>query len=320
MSKKTILLTGSAGFIFSNFIRKSIYLKLPYRFVSVDKINSQKNMINLYVNQSHKFYLADIADTHIIDTIFSHEKPDVVINGAAESSVDKSLTDPLCFALSNVVGTQNLLNAAIKHDVKRFIQISTDEVYGQLTVDEKPWKEEAPLNPRNPYSASKASAELMVQAAGKSHGLPYIITRSSNNYGPRQMPDKLIPRVIQCIMRGEKIPVYGEGSQLRDWTHVFDNCAAISYLIDNGKDNEIYNISAHQEFTNLEIVNKICDIMGTGHNLISFIPDPRKSHDFRYAIDTSKIESLGFKASMKFKDHIKEVVEWYKMNSYFLLQ
>lgn len=318
MNKKTICLTGSAGFIFSNFIRKAIHLKLPYRFVSIDKINDHKNLTNLYVNNNHKFYLADISDVHMVDTIFKHEKPDVVINGAAESSVDKSLIDPLCFTTSNIVGTQNLINASLKYNVKRFMQVSTDEVYGQLTEQEQPWDESCPLNPRNPYSASKAAAELMVQAASKSHGLKYVITRSSNNYGPRQMPDKLIPKVIQCILKGEKIPLYGTGSQLRDWTHVYDNCSAIAFLIENAIDNEIYNISAHQEFTNLEVVNKICDVLQNGHNLISFVEDPRKSHDYRYAINTSKLESLGFKASMKFKDNIEEVVEWYKLNSYFL--
>lgn len=316
--KKTICITGSAGFIFSNFIRKAIHFKYPYKIVSIDKFCYEKNLSNLYINSNHKFYLADIADEHVIDRIFKHEKPDIIINGAAESSVDKSLSNPLDFVKSNVLGVQNLISAALKYDVSSFIQISTDEVYGQLKLDESPWKEDAPLNPRNPYSASKAAAELMVKAAGESHNLPYMITRSSNNYGPRQMPDKLIPRVIQCILNKEKIPVYGDGSQLRDWTHVDDNCNAIHHIIENGKNKEVYNISSHQEFSNLEVVNKICDIMGEGHDLITFIPDPRKSHDYRYAVDTSKLEGLGFKPSMKFKDNIADVVNWYKLNSYFL--
>lgn len=324
MAKKKVLITGSCGFIFSNFVRKIIYLsgkepdKYPYTIVSVDRI--AKNTINsLYVNKSHTFYVADIRDQHIIDTIFQFEKPDIVIHGAAESFVDTSLTDPNAFVTSNVLGTQVIVNACVKYGVEKLIYVSTDEVYGQLTSEtEAGWTEDAPLNPRNPYSATKAAGELLVKAAHQSYGLIYNITRSSNNYGPRQTPEKLLPKAIKCILDGQKIPIYGQGLQIRDWTHVFDNCSAFMTVLNHGKDNEIYNISANQEVTNIEIIQKICNTMNDGHQLISFIEDPRKGHDFRYSIDSSKIRELGWKPSYRLKEGIADTVEWYLNNKWFL--
>src|SRR6185369_7040388 len=307
-----VLLTGTCGFIFSNLIRKAIYEKQPYSFVSVDKVNGNANV--LYSHKNHVFHLADIRDQHIMDKIFQFERPDIVIHGAAESFVDYSLTDPNAFVTSNVLGTQVLINASVKHGVKKFIYVSTDEVYGQLTNEsDAAWTEESPLNPRNPYSASKAAGELMVQAAYHSHGLIYNITRSSNNYGPRQTPEKLIPKAIKCVMQGQKIPIYGQGLQVRDWTHVFDNCGALLTVLNQGKPNEIYNISANQELPNIEVIQKICNEMGKGHDLISFIDDPRKGHDFRYSIDSSKIRELGWKPAYRFKEGIADTVEWYQM-------
>jgi len=312
-----VLLTGTCGFIFSNLIRKAIYEKQPYSFVSVDKVNGNANV--LYSHKNHVFHLADIRDQHIMDKIFQFERPDIVIHGAAESFVDYSLTDPNAFVTSNVLGTQVLINASVKHGVKKFIYVSTDEVYGQLTNEsDAAWTEESPLNPRNPYSASKAAGELMVQAAYHSHGLIYNITRSSNNYGPRQTPEKLIPKAIKCVMQGQKIPIYGQGLQVRDWTHVFDNCGALLTVLNQGKPNEIYNISANQELPNIEVIQKICNEMGKGHDLISFIDDPRKGHDFRYSIDSSKIRELGWKPAYRFKEGIADTVEWYQMNQWFL--
>lgn len=314
---KKVLITGTCGFIFSNFIRKAIYEKHPYSFVSVDKMSGNANA--LYQHKNHAFHLADIRDQHIIDKIFQFERPDIVIHGAAESFVDYSLSDPNSFVTSNVLGTQVIINACVKHGVERLIYISTDEVYGQLTGEsDAAWTEEAPLNPRNPYSASKAAGELMVKAAHQSHGLIYNITRSSNNYGPRQTPEKLIPKAIKCIQMGQKIPIYGQGLQIRDWTHVFDNCAAVLTVLNNGKPNETYNISANQEFPNIEVIQKICNAMGKGHELISFIEDPRKGHDFRYSIDSSKIRELGWKPNYKFREGVVDTVEWYKMNQWFL--
>src|SRR5574338_190801 len=280
---KKVLLTGTCGFIFSNFIRRAIHEKQPYNFVSVDKVSGNANA--LYFHKNHTFHLADIRDQHIIDKIFQFEQPDIVIHGAAESFVDYSLSDPNSFVTSNVLGTQVVVNACGKHGVERLIYISTDEVYGQLTGESDPaWTEDAPLDPRNPYSASKAAGELMVKAAHQSYGLIYNITRSSNNYGPRQTPEKLIPKAIKCVVEGQKIPIYGKGLLIRDWTHVFDNCDALVTVLNSGKPNEVYNISANQEFPNIEVIQKICNAMGKGHDLISFIEDPRKGHDFRYSI------------------------------------
>jgi dTDP-glucose 4,6-dehydratase len=317
MNKKKLMITGSCGFIPGNLVRKLIYEKHPYSIVSIDRVND--NVSNsIYWNDNHKFYVADIRDQHIIDTIFRLEQPDIVIHAAAETFVDYSLSDPNAFITSNVLGTQVIINACLKSNVDKLIYISTDEVYGQLAdSNASSWKETDPMDPRNPYSVSKAAGEMLVKAAHNAFGLKYIITRSSNNYGLRQTPEKLIPKVIKCIENNEKIPVYGQGLQVRDWTHVFDNCAAIIQLLKNGKDNEIYNISANQEIQNIEVVQKICDVMNKGHNLVEFVKD-RPAHDFRYSIDCSKIKELGWKPITKFKDGIVSTVEWYKANKWFL--
>lgn len=324
MERQKILITGSCGFIFGNLLRKLTYLigkdpeKYPYSIVSVDMVNT--NAANsMYWNKNHTFHVADIRDQHIMDTIFQFEKPDIVIHGAAETFVDASLSNPNTFVTSNVLGTQVIINCCVKHEVKKLIYISTDEVYGQLTSEsDLAWTEDAELNPRNPYSATKAAGELLVKAAHQSYGLIYNITRSSNNYGPRQTPEKLIPKAIKCVLNDEKIPIYGKGLQIRDWTHVFDNCSALLSVLQKGKNNEIYNISARQEFPNIEVIQEVCNAMKKGHNLISFIDDPRQGHDFRYAIDTTKIKALGWKPSFKFKDGIVDTIEWYMENKWFL--
>jgi dTDP-glucose 4,6-dehydratase len=319
MSKKKVLVTGALGFIFSNFIRKAVYEKQPYSFITLDKAVLPGALNNTYVNKSlSNNYIADITDEHIINRIFELEQPDIIIHGAAETFVDYSLSDPNKFIKSNVLGTQVLLNASMKYGVEKFIYVSTDEVYGHLENDSAPsWTEDAVLNPRNPYSASKAAGELLVKAASQSHGLIYNITRSSNNYGPRQTAEKLIPKVIKCIQSGEKIPVYGQGAQIRDWTHVFDNCAGVLAVLNKGEPNEVYNIAANQEFTNIEVVNMICNVMSKGHDLISFVKD-RPGHDFRYSIDASKIKKLGWSTQYKFKDGLAETVDWYTSNQWFL--
>jgi len=218
-----------------------------------------------------------------------------------------------------VLGTQSIINNCLKHKVKKLVYISTDEVYGQLMANEAPWIEESPLNPRNPYSASKAAGELMVKAAHTAHGLTYNITRSSNCYGPRQLPEKLLPKAIKSILEGSKIPIYGQGQQMRDWTHVSDNCSAIMTVLDKGVPNETYNISANQEFSNIETIHEVCNAMERGHDLIEFIPDPRGTgHDFRYALNTDKIRALGWKPSIKFRDGIQSTVDWYTSNQWFL--
>lgn len=317
MNKK-VLCTGTCGFILGNFIRKVIYEKLPYTFVSIDKVSGNAN--SMYWNKNHTFYLADLRDQHIVDKIFQFEQPDIVIHGAASTFVDYSLSDPNEFITNNILATQVLINASIKNKVERFIQVSTDEVYGQLTSEEDlPWTEESPMDPRNPYAASKSAAELMVKAAHHSHGLIYNITRSSNNYGPRQTPEKLMPKVIKCILNEEKIPIYGQGLQIRDWTHVFDNCAALITILTQGLPNEIYNISANQECTNIELIQKICNKMGRGHNLISYIEDPRGGgHDFRYAINCSKLKKLGWSPKIKLSEGLDQCISWYQMNQWLL--
>lgn len=318
MSNKKVLVTGSCGFIFGNFVRKAIYEKQPYNFVSIDRVPTNAGN-SVYWNKGHVFHIADLRDQHIIDTIFQYEKPDIVIHGAAETFVDSSLVDPNSFVTSNVLGTQIVINCCVKHKVEKLIYVSTDEVYGQLTSESEPaWSEDAVLNPRNPYSATKAAGELLIRAAHQSYGLMYNITRSSNNYGPRQTSEKLIPKTIKCIIDGEKIPIYGQGLQIRDWTHVYDNCAALLTVLNKGLPNETYNIAANQEFTNIEVVQKICNTMGKGHDLISFIPDPRMGHDFRYSIDASKIKKMGWKPQFKFSDGIVNTVGWYNANQWSL--
>ncbi len=316
---KKILITGTGGFIFSNFIRKAIFDKLPYTFVSVDKVTKTSVLNNIYQNKSHVFHIGDISDPHFVNVLFEYERPDIVIHGAAESFVDDSLKEPNKFIQANVMGTQVITSACVKWGVEKLIYISTDEVYGQLESEtEAAWTEESPLKPRNPYSASKAAGELIVRAAGTSFGLNYNITRSSNNYGPRQTSEKLIPKVIKCVLEGTKIPIYGQGLQIRDWTYVMDNCGGIISVLTDGKPNETYNISANQEFTNIEVIQKICNAMGRGHDLISFIPDPRGGHDFRYSIDCSKIKELGWKSGFRFKEGIVNTVDWYQKNLWFL--
>jgi dTDP-glucose 4,6-dehydratase len=316
MSK--ILITGTVGFIFSNFIRRAIYEKQPHQFVSIDRVAGNANA--LYFHKNHSFHIADIRDQHIIDKIFQFEQPDIVIHGAAESHVDYSLTDPNSFVTSNVLGTQTIINSCVKHKIRKLIYISTDEVYGQLNnEDEASWPEDAPLNPRSPYAATKAAGELLVKAAYQAYGLKYNITRCSNNYGPRQTTEKLLPKTIKSILNDQPIIVYGQGLQIRDWTHVFDNCTAINTIINSGEDNQVYNISANQECTNIELIQKVCNIIGKGHNLVKFIDDPRgNAHDFRYSVDCSKLKKLGWKPEIKLSDGLLHTVEWYNNNKWMI--
>ena len=317
MNKLKVMITGSCGFIFGNFIRKAIYEKHPYSFVSIDKVTA--NAINsMYWNKNHIFHVADITNQHIIDIIFQFEKPDIVIHGAAETSVDNSLIKPNEFINSNVLGTQVIINSCLKYEVKKLIYISTDEVYGQLKNEqEASWTEESILNPRNSYSASKAAGELLIKAAHQTHGLIYNIVRASNNYGPRQTPDKLIPKVIKSILQNKPIPIYGQGLQVRDWMHVFDNCSAILTILEKGEPNQIYNICANQELSNIEVIQRICNTMEDGHKLMSFVND-RPGHDFRYSLNSSKLRALGWKPSYKFNDGIRDTIQWYKDNQWFL--
>lgn len=311
MNKKKVLITGSCGFIFGNFIRKAIYEKLPYNFVSIDRV-SNGALNNIYWNKNHNFYIGDINDQHFIDVVFQFERPDIVIHGAEESLNEESIIN------TNVNGTQKIINSCIKHNVEKLIYVSTDKVYGELVDDKKSsWEENNVINPNNLFAASKASGELLVTTANKNNGLNYNILRLSNNYGPRQNVNKFIPNIIKNILNDEKINIYDKGLNIRDWTHIFDTCAAISKILDSGKTNETYNISSNHEFSNLELVQKICNIMKKGHDLISFIPSTSRQ-DFRRALNNEKLKSLGWESQIKFKDGLEQTIEWYQMNQWFI--
>lgn len=315
---KKVLVTGTGGFILSNFIRYAIYEKSPYTFISIDKVRKSSVLDNIYFNKNHKFYIGDVSDDHFVNVIFEAERPDIVINGAAESFVDASINNARPFITSNILGTQVLIDASLKWGVEKFMQISTDEVFGHLESENAPsWTENSPLNPRNPYSASKAAAELLVQAAHQTHGLNYVITRSCNNYGPRQDPEKFIPKIIKHILENKKVPVYGAGMQIRDWMYVDDNCSAILKILSDGKNNEIYNISAGQELPNIEVFQRICNEMGGGYDQLEFTTE-RPGHDFRYSIDSSKLRDLGWTPKYKFNDGIKLTINWFNSNKWFL--
>lgn len=318
--KSKLLITGSCGFIVSNFIRKAVYDKAPYDLVSIDRVSKSSLIKNMYVNKSHTFYLGDICDEHFMNVVFEYEKPDMVLHSAASTFVDDSLKDPNEYIRNNVLGTQVVVNACVKFGVKKLVFTSTDEVMGALaSSNDSPWKEDAPLDPKNPYAASKASGELIIKAASNSFGLPYIMTRCSNNYGPRQS-EKLIPTIIKSILNNKKIPVYGNGSFLREWTYVDDNCDALLAILASNKVNQIYNISSNQEYSNIEVVQMVCNAMGGGHELIEHIQDPRgKGHDFRYSVNCDKIKNeLGWAPKTKFKDGVSLTTQWYKNNKWFI--
>jgi dTDP-glucose 4,6-dehydratase len=307
---KTILVTGSAGFIFSNFIRKVFDERLNYRFVSVDKVIASYNLKNIYKHTGHNFYMGDIADEMFMNNVFELERPDIIIHGAAESFVDDSIKSAQPFVHSNIFGTQVMVDLSLKYGVERFVYVSTDEVYGQLQIGEESWTEASPVKPRNPYSASKACGELLVHAANQTHGLKYNITRCCNNYGPRQPPRNLVPKAITHILNNIPIPIHGQGKQMREWIYVKDHCSAIMRIIEHAPINETYNIGSGIEYTNLEIVNKISHILKVEAPKISFIKD-RPGHDFRYSVDTAKIRDLGWKPSFDFDRGLFECVNWY---------
>lgn len=319
-TKKKILCTGSGGFIFGNFSRQAFYTNQNYSIASIDRIRDSNNIWNVYVNSDHKFYIADIRDAHVLSAIFQVEKPDIVIHGAAETSVEASVKNAEPFITSNVLGTQNVIDMCLRWNVKKLIYISTDQVYGPLSSESDPsFTEASPINPKNPYAASKAAGELLVQAAHHTHGLVYNITRSCNCYGPWQHPSKLIPKIINSVIKQQPMPVYGQGAQIRDWLHVFDKCSAIFSIINNGVDNQIYNISANQELSNIEVFQRVCNTLEKGHELISFTND-NPYHDFRYSLDSSKLKDIGWNIEYKFKEGIVPTCQWYINNQFFFRQ
>lgn len=326
---KNILVTGGAGFIGSNFINY-ILDKYNYKIINIDLLTYAGNLNNLKKaknNINYTFYNKDICDRDILDNIFEEHAIDHVINFAAESHVDRSIENPEVFLTTNILGTQCLLESAKKYwkikpnnkycreyfDDVKFLQISTDEVYGALDK-EGMFVETMPLMPNSPYSASKASADLIVRAYAETYGMPINITRCSNNYGPYQFPEKLIPLMISNCLNGKNLPIYGDGMQIRDWLHVKDHCSAIDTVLHKGKLGEIYNIGGNNEKTNLEIVKLIIKTLNKSQSLIIYVKD-RPGHDRRYAIDNTKITSqLGWKPLYTFDQGIKETVEWYLNN------
>ena len=315
-SIKHIVVTGGAGFIGSHFIR---HLFLAFgeqiRVTNIDNLSYAGNLDNTASYQNNKNYCfvkADIVDKDFLEKhIFSNFEVDVVVNFAAESHVDRSILDSRPFILSNVLGTQVLLDLSRQYKVKKFIQISTDEVYGSLG-SEGLFSETMPLSPNSPYSASKAAADLLAMSYWHTYQLPICITRCSNNYGPNQFPEKLIPLAITKAMNDECIPVYGSGENIRDWIHVDDHCAGVLSVLNLGEAGEVYNFGAHSEIKNIEIVKKILSILGKPETLINFVTD-RLGHDFRYAIDNTKsINTLGWKPTIKLEKGLLETVIWYK--------
>lgn len=312
-----ILVTGGAGFIGGNFVHYMLNKYPDYQIICLDKLTYAGNMETLAPvmdKLNFTFVKADIADRDAVYGIFEKEKPDIVANFAAESHVDRSIENPSIFLQTNVMGTQVLLDASRKYGVSRYHQVSTDEVYGDLPLDRPDlfFTEETPIHTSSPYSASKAGADLLVQAYHRTFGLPATISRCSNNYGPYHFPEKLIPLMIANVLNGKPLPVYGDGKNIRDWLYVEDHCAAIDLILHKGRVGEVYNIGGHNEKTNLEVVQIIIDALGKGE--IQFVTD-RKGHDQRYAIDPAKIHNeLGWLPATKFEDGIKKTIQWYLDN------
>lgn len=314
-----ILVTGGAGFIGSNFLHYMVEKYPEDYFVCLDALTYAGNYNNLkqILNKDNfKFVKGSITDIDLVDSLFEQEKFDMVVNFAAESHVDNSIKNPNIFADTNVIGTMVLMNAAKKYGVKRYHQVSTDEVYGDLPLDRPDLKftEETPIHTSSPYSASKAGADLQVLAYARTFGLPITISRCSNNYGPYQFPEKLIPVVMSKALNNENIPVYGKGENVRDWIHVKDHNIGVDMILRKGKVGEIYNLGGHSEKTNLEVVKTILKQLGKSEDLITYVTD-RPGHDRRYAIDSTKAErELGWKLTYNFEDGIKETIDWYINN------
>lgn len=317
MSK--VLVTGGAGFIGANFIYYMLEKYNNYKIVNVDKLtyaSKIENLKNTNENKNYKFIKGDICDREFIFNLFENEKFDIVVNFAAESHVDRSILSPQEFINTNVVGTQILLDASLKYNIKRFHQVSTDEVYGDLPLDRKDllFTESYNLNPSSPYSASKASADLLVKAYNKTYKLPITISRCSNNYGRFQHEEKLIPLMINNALNNKKLPVYGTGENVRDWLHVYDHCSAIDSIIHYGKDGEVYNVGGNNEKSNLEIVRLILKTLNKSEELITYVED-RKGHDLRYAIDSTKIKAdLNWSPKYNVDEGLYETIKWYENN------
>ncbi len=314
-----IIVTGGAGFIGGNFVHYMLKEHPEYPIICLDKLTYAGNMETLEPvmdNPNFTFVKADIADRDAVYALFEKEKPDVVVNFAAESHVDRSITDPGIFLQTNIIGTGVLLDACRIYGIKRYHQVSTDEVYGDLPLDRPDlfFTEETPLHTSSPYSASKASADLLVMAYHRTYGLPTTISRCSNNYGPYHFPEKLIPLMIANALNDKPLPVYGKGENVRDWLYVEDHCRAIDMIIHKGRVGEVYNIGGHNERTNLQVVKTVLKELGKSEDLITYVTD-RPGHDRRYAIDPAKIHAeLGWEPLTLFDEGIKKTVKWYLEN------
>ena len=314
-----ILVTGGAGFIGGNFVHYMVNKYPEDMIVNLDKLTYAGNLETckpVEGKPNYKFVKGDIADREFIFDLFKKEKFDVVVNFAAESHVDRSIEDPEIFVKTNVMGTTTLLDACNEFGIKRYHQVSTDEVYGDLPLDRPDlfFTEETPIHTSSPYSSSKAAADLLVLAYHRTYGLPVTISRCSNNYGPYHFPEKLIPLMIANALNDKPLPVYGKGENVRDWLYVEDHCRAIDLIIHKGRVGEVYNVGGHNEMTNIDIVKIICKELGKPESLITYVAD-RKGHDMRYAIDPTKIHNeLGWLPETKFADGIKKTIQWYLDN------
>ena len=312
----TIIVTGGAGFIGSNFVFHMLQAHPDYRIVCLDKLTYAGNLSTLepvLQQDNFRFVKADICDRQAVDKLFQEEKPDIVVNFAAESHVDRSIENPGIFLETNIMGTAVLMDACRKYGIQRYHQVSTDEVYGDLPLDRPDlfFTEETTLHTSSPYSSSKASADLLVMAYYRTYGLPVTISRCSNNYGPYHFPEKLIPLMIANALADKPLPVYGNGENVRDWLYVEDHCRAIDLIIHAGKVGEVYNVGGHNEKRNIDIVRIICQELDKPESLIVHVED-RKGHDRRYAIDPAKIHrELGWLPETKFEDGIKKTIKWY---------
>lgn len=315
----TIIVTGGAGFIGSNFIFYMLKTHPDYRVVCLDKLTYAGNLSTLkdiMEKPNFRFVKADICDRNAVYSLFEEEKPDIVVNFAAESHVDRSILDPGVFLQTNIIGTAVLMDACRKYGIKRYHQVSTDEVYGDLPLDRPDlfFTENTPICTSSPYSSSKAAADLLCLSYYRTYALPVSVSRCSNNYGPYHFPEKLIPLTIANALNDRPLPVYGTGENVRDWLYVEDHCKAIDLIIHRGKEGEIYNIGGHNEMKNIDIVKLICKELNKPESLITFVQD-RKGHDLRYAIDPSKIHNeLGWLPETKFADGIVKTIKWYLDN------
>lgn len=314
-----ILVTGAAGFIGSNFMYYELDNHPEDEYVALDLLTyagNLKNLDGIKDRPNYKFVRMDIRDRENIYKLFEEEKFDLVVNFAAESHVDRSIKDPEVFLRTNIIGTEVLMDACLKYGVDRYHQVSTDEVYGDLPLDRPDlfFTEETPLHTSSPYSSSKASADLLVNAYHRTYGLKTTISRCSNNYGPYQFPEKMIPLMINNARHDKSLPVYGDGLNVRDWLHVYDHCSGIDLVMRKGAIGEVYNIGGHNERHNIEVVKTILKTLDKPESLITYVSD-RKGHDLRYAIDPTKIETkLGWKPKYNFESGIKETIEWYMNN------